>query len=290
MAEDAEIITRVGVRRRVTLRVVLRSFQVLSWFAVYLAVLTLALGPFLWIWCRLFDHRRSLPRKLVRMFYRQGMRGFCGRNMRIVPFDWSAISGPCIMVANHQSVIDILLMMQLPPDARCWSKDWPFHRPLLGWLMALCGHLHVDDPDVMNQAMDGIRQGVSMYIFAEGTRSRTHRLGRFHDGAFQLACAAHVPVVPVVIHGSGDCMPPGQIAVFDVPIVVEPLGMLYADESLPHPHRELKRRAHAMIAAALENGPGGNKPIETGPVSTAGAAASARNMREVNVPQGITHG
>lgn len=293
MAEEAEAIVTTEVRgQRVALRVVLRSIQVLTWFAVYLAILTVVLGPFLWIWCRLFDHQRRLPRKLTRWFYRHGMRGFCGSNMRIKAFNWSAIPGPCIIVANHQSVIDILLMMQLPPDARCWSKDWLFHRPLLGWLMSLCGHLHVDDPDVMTQAIHGIQQGVSMYIFAEGTRSRTRRLGRFHEGAFHLACTTHIPVVPVAIHGSGNCMPPGQMAVFDVPILVEPLGILYADESLPHPQRDLKRRAHAMIASALEAGPdaAGEREDLDG-CQRSGMMRPVRSIQEVQSSgQGTTHG
>ena len=242
-------------RRAVTLRVVLRTTQVLSWFAFYLFILTIILGPFLWVWCRLFDPQRRSVRKFVRMFYRQGMRGYCGKNMRIKDFNWSAISGPCILIANHQSAIDILLMFQLPPDGLCWSKDWPFHQPLLGWLMSLSGHLHVEQPDILDRAMDALRQGQSLYVFPEGTRSRSLKLGRFHEGAFLLACAANVPVVPVAIHGSGDCMPPGQIAVFDVPLLVEPLGILYPDTAVAHPQRELRRRVRDMIVAALARGP-----------------------------------
>ena len=256
MAENVETqLTQSAPRRAVTLRVVLRTIMVLSWFAAYLTILTLILGPFLWVWCRLFDNQRRIVRKLVRMFYRQGMRGYCGKNMRIKEFNWSAISGPCMIIANHQSAIDILLMFQLPPDGRCWSKDWPFHQPLLGWLMSLSGHLRVDQPDIMDRAIDALRQGQSMYVFPEGTRSRSLKLGRFHEGAFLVACKANVPVVPVAIHGSGECMPPGQLAVFDVPLLVEPLGILYPDQTLAHPQRELKRQVRSMISAALARGP-----------------------------------
>lgn len=269
MAENVETQLAQSVpRRAVTPRVVLRTIQVLSWFAVYLAILTLILGPFLWIWCRLFDNQRRIVRKLVRMFYRHGMRGYCGKNMRIKPFNWSAISGPCILIGNHRSAIDILLMFQLPPDGRCWSKDWPFHQPLLGWLMSLSGHLRVDQPDIMDRAIDVLRQGQSLYVFPEGTRGRSSKLGRFHEGAFLVACKANVPIVPVAIHGSGECMPPGQIAVFDVPLLVEPLGIIYPDLTSAHPQRELKRRVHAMIAAALARGPDQTceDPPDNGPV------------------------
>ncbi len=267
MAEKIETQTNCrGSHRRVTLRVVLRTTQVLSWFAIYLFFLTVVLGPFLWIWCRLFDNQRRIVRKLVRMFYRQGMRGYCGKNMRIKDFNWSAIAGSCIIIANHQSAIDILLMFQLPPDGRCWSKDWPFHQPLLGWLMSLSGHLRVDQPDIIARATEALQNGQSLYIFPEGTRSRTLKLGRFHEGPFLLACKANVPIVPVAIHGSGNCMPPGQLAVFDVPLLVEPLGILYPDYTRPNPQRELKLRVHGMIAAALARGSdscvGGNENTE----------------------------
>ncbi len=260
-------------RRAITLRVVLRTTFVLTWFAIYLVILTLILGPFLWIWCWFFDRQRRSVRKLVRMFYRQGMRAYCGKNMRIKEFDWSAIRGPCILIANHQSAIDILLMFQLPPDGCCWSKEWPFQQPVLGWLMSLSGHLHVEQPDIVNRATEMIQTGQSMYIFPEGTRSRSLKLGRFHEGAFQLACRTNVPVVPVAIHGSGNCMPPGQIAIFDVPILVEPLGILYPDHSLEHPQRELKKQVREMIVAALARGPdpgregkshvAGTEPLDT---------------------------
>jgi 1-acyl-sn-glycerol-3-phosphate acyltransferase len=263
MAEKDKVKSRSSVPRRpVTLRVVLRTTQVLSWFAVYLAFLTLVLGPFLWVWSRLFDPQRRLVRKIVRAFYRHGMRGYCGKNMQIRPFNWSAISGPCMLIGNHQSAIDILLMFQLPPDGRCWSKDWPFHQPLLGWLMALSGHLRVEQPDIIFQALEALRHNTSLYIFPEGTRSRSHQLGRFHEGAFSVACQANVPVIPVAIHGSGDCMPPGQMAVFDVPLVVEPLGILYPDLTSPHPQRELRKQVRNMISDALARGP---VPATAGP-------------------------
>ena len=179
------------------------------------------------------------------------MRGFCQSRMVIENLPGQTIPEPCIVVANHQSAIDILLLFQLSPDARCWAKDWPFKKPLLGWLMRLCGHLHVDDPNVLEHAAASIRQGVGIYVFPEGTRSRTGRLGRFHDGAFMLAVQTGVPIVPVAICGSGRCMTPGYVAIMDVPITVRPLGILYADLTVPKAQLVLKRQAHSLIAAAL---------------------------------------
>ncbi len=214
---------------RVTWRVVLRSVQVFGWFATYLVFFVVVLGPWLWVFNQWWDRDRRLARRIVRALYRHGMHGFCGRNLWIAPFDWRVVPQPCILVANHQSAIDILLLLQLPPDARCWAKNWPFRMPFLGALMKLCGHLHVQHADVLEQAAESLRRGVSLYVFPEGTRSRNGRLGRFHDGAFLLAARTNCPIVPVAIHGSGRCMTPDHIAIFDVPLRVEPLGILYPD-------------------------------------------------------------
>ncbi len=236
----------------VTLRVVLRSLQVFSWFAAYLVIFVVVLGPFLWLAAAIWDRDRRLPRRIVRALYRHGMRGFCGSNMRIQAFDWNRIQVPCILVANHLSAIDILLLLQLPPDARCWAKTWPFRMPFLGALMKLCGHLRVERENVLEQAAQSLRRGVSLYVFPEGTRSRNGRLGRFHDGAFLLAARTNCPVVPIAIHGSGRCMIPDHIRIHDVPLRVEPLGILHADPAAEKPHLDLKRRAFAMIERALE--------------------------------------
>ena len=156
--------------------------------------------------------------------------------------------------------------------------------------MSLSGHLHVEQPDIVNRAAEMLRTGQSMYIFPEGTRSRSLKLGRFHEGAFQLACKTKVPVIPVAIHGSGNCMPPGQIAVFDVPLLVEPLGILYANHSLAHPQRELKKQVRDMIIAALARGPdhgGENKNNMSDSVSS---DASQPENPELNTAGEKPHG
>ena len=217
-------------------------------------VFTLLLAPFLWMGILTVDKTGRWPRHILRAMCRIGVRRFCGPNLLINDFNWSAIKGPCVLVANHQSLIDILLLMLLPTDARCWAKRWPFKVPFLGLMMKLCGHLSIDDPRVLCKAVESLRSGVSLYIFPEGTRSRTGKLNRFHDGAFLLAVRTGVPVVPVAIHGSGTMMPPGKLQLFDTPMAIEPLGILYPDAAADKPHLVLKRQAAAMIAAALERG------------------------------------
>lgn len=234
------------------LRIFWRSAYGLSLWIVNTAVFALLLTPFLWMGILTVDKTGRWPRWILRTMCRVSVRRFCGTNLQIADFDWSAIKGPCILVANHQSLIDILLLLLLPTDARCWAKRWPFRVPFLGLMMRLCGHLCVEDPRVLYKAAESLRSGVSLLVFPEGTRSRDGKLTRFHDGAFLLAARTGVPVVPVLIRGSGTTMPPGTFRLVDSPMVIRPLGVLYPDTSLDKPHLDLKRRAANMISCALE--------------------------------------
>lgn len=237
---------------KMNLRIFLRTAYGVSLWIANTAIFALLLTPFVWLGILTVDKTGRWPRKILRTMCRMMVPQFCGNNLQIADFDWSAIKGPCILVANHQSLIDILLLLQLPTDARCWAKRWPFRVPFLGLMMRLCGHLCVEDPRVFYKAAESLRSGVSLLVFPEGTRSRDGKLTRFHDGAFVLAARTGVPVVPVLIRGSGTTMPPGTFRLVDTVIIVQPLGVLYPDSSLDKPHLDLKRRAVTMISRALD--------------------------------------
>ena len=77
------------------------------------AIFALLLTPFVWLGILTVDKTGRWPRRILQAMCRASVRRFCGNNLRIADFDWSAIKGPCILVANHQSLIDILLLMLL---------------------------------------------------------------------------------------------------------------------------------------------------------------------------------
>jgi 1-acyl-sn-glycerol-3-phosphate acyltransferase len=215
----------------------------------------LLFAPFLLLAGLTFDRDRRLTRRAVRALFPRLLRGFAalsGTPLQLDPLP--AIPGPCIIVANHASCIDVLLLMALPAplgNGRVWAKDWPFHVPLLGALMRLSGHLFVNDFNLLPDAQDCLADGSSLLVFPESSRSRTGRLSRFHDGAFLLAARTNRPILPVAIHGSFACMPPGQPWVFRPHLRVQPLPLLYPDPADPKAHIAVRREAHALIQKAL---------------------------------------
>jgi putative phosphoserine phosphatase/1-acylglycerol-3-phosphate O-acyltransferase len=102
--------------------------------------------------------------------------------------------------------------------------------PIVGALLKATGTVFVDRGDrgkaieAMKPAVEAMRRGLSVVIAPEGTRSATKRLGKFKKGAFHMAMAARVPIVPVVLKNSLDALPRDGIVIrpATVDVVVHP--------------------------------------------------------------------
>jgi len=118
--------------------------------------------------------------------------------------------GPCVLVANHQSLMDIIAAMALFHPFKFVSKVSLFRVPLLGWMMRFIQHVPLDrgrphSTLVMLEACRGwLRRGMAVFFFPEGTYADgQHRLP-FRSGAFLLAIEEQVPLVPILIEGTRD--------------------------------------------------------------------------------------
>lgn len=121
-----------------------------------------------------------------------------------------------VIVANHQSLTDIVLLFQTRMQFKWIAKDSLFQIPILGWCMSLAKHIKLRRANRLSisqayrEASKWIENGVSVTFFPEGTRSETGNLGTFHIGAFKLALKEKVPVLPIAIQGTGNTMPKGS--------------------------------------------------------------------------------
>lgn len=121
---------------------------------------------------------------------------------------------PAVFVFNHQSAIDPLLVCKLlRRDFVGISKQEVRDYPILGQAFELAGTIFIDRFNrteaikALEPAIDALGRGLSIAIAPEGTRSLGPRLGQFKKGAFRIAMAADVPVVPIVIHNALDALP-----------------------------------------------------------------------------------
>jgi len=122
-----------------------------------------------------------------------------------------------VYCANHQSMMDIVILYRLFLHFKWVSKKEIFKVPFLGWNMRLNNYLYLDRTSPSSQIKmmkDGeklLNRGSSLMIFPEGTRSKDGRIGKFRDGAFILSRKTGAAAVPVVIDGARDVFSDGTI-------------------------------------------------------------------------------
>lgn len=115
---------------------------------------------------------------------------------------------PYMVVANHESFVDILLISHLPFEMKWLSKSDFFRYPVVGWCMRLADDIKLRRGSTKSRAQaladmrDRLDKKVSVMVFPEGTRSRDGRLGEFHTGAFRVAVQTGVPILPLAVVGT----------------------------------------------------------------------------------------
>ena len=119
----------------------------------------------------------------------------------------------CLFVANHISFFDIVVTypLMISPTGYIAKKELE-KVPFLSWIMRFVNCIFLDRKDPRNglkavlSAADMIKSGISVFLFPEGTRSKTGKMGEFKDGGFKIATKSKAPVVPVGITGTNDIL------------------------------------------------------------------------------------
>ncbi len=114
--------------------------------------------------------------------------------------DWKK---PGIIITNHQTHIDLLMMIGLHTKIVVLTNEWVYNNPVYGGLVRAAGYLprFSGMEQLLEQARRQIDRGYFIVIFPEGTRSEDGEIKRFHKGAFYLAEQLNVPIYPVLLHG-----------------------------------------------------------------------------------------
>ena len=119
--------------------------------------------------------------------------------------DHLAAPGGHVIVANHPTLIDVVLLIARLPQADCVVKKAAWRNPYLRGVVSAAGYIPNDTgPEVSARCMDRLRAGGRLLLFPEGTRSPRAALGGFYRGAARVALASGCDIVPVVIR----CEPP----------------------------------------------------------------------------------
>ena len=164
----------------------------------------------------------------------------------------------CIVVANHASYLDGIIMKAiLPPRFSFVIKREAASLPLAGFLLKRIGSEFVDRHSEAGRRRDALRvlrvaeSGRALVFFPEGTFDAVPGLKRFHIGAFAAAVRGGLPVVPVVIHGARRAMPSGAMLVRPGRIRVEILEAMTVPASA-HAADDLRNGARQLMVERLD--------------------------------------
>jgi 1-acyl-sn-glycerol-3-phosphate acyltransferase len=163
-----------------------------------------------------------------------------------------------VMVSNHLSLLDILVLFRLFRHYKWVSKIENFRIPFIGWNMRLNRYIELrrgDRESVVRMMADcerTLREGSSILMFPEGTRSRTGELQAFKTGAFELALRTHRAILPIVIEGTRNALPKrGFVLQGRHPIRVRVLDPIPAESFAHMSAKELAEQTRALYAERL---------------------------------------
>jgi 1-acyl-sn-glycerol-3-phosphate acyltransferase len=151
---------------------------------------------------------------------------------------------PYVYVSNHQSMVDILAVFATRLDFKWVSKIENFFVPFIGWNMILNRYISLRrgyKPSIirMYKRCDAwLKDGISVFMFPEGTRSPNGELQEFFQGAFKISIKNKVPVVPIVIEGTARVLPKGRFRILPYPVTirilppVDPASVDYDEQRL----------------------------------------------------------
>jgi 1-acyl-sn-glycerol-3-phosphate acyltransferase len=163
-----------------------------------------------------------------------------------------------VMVANHQSLLDILVLFRLFAHFKWVSKIENFRIPFIGWNMRLNGYVQLKRGDkqsigeMMAASARVLDEGSSIMMFPEGTRSPDGRLRAFKHGAFTLAQGNGCAILPILIEGTANALPKRGFVLQGR----HPIRICVLDE-IPHaklrdrPVEDVTREVWQLFASAL---------------------------------------
>jgi len=167
--------------------------------------------------------------------------------------------GVCIFAANHVSNLDPpAALIAVPRRISFLAKQEIFKVPVVRTALRLGKIVPVDRANLeaaissIDHAVSILREGISFFVFPEGTRSRDGRLRPFKKGTFVMAIQAGVPVVPVSILGSGERMRKGSVATIPGEIVLRFGAPIESRAYNVEQREELLARVQSAVAAGLQ--------------------------------------
>lgn len=188
--------------------------SIYGWMALFI-VLIILLPPFLLIYIAtyLFDPKLKVLHGMTTFWAYAFLSVHPYWRVKVEGIENYENNKPYVIISNHQSFVDILLLYQINKYFKWVSKAENFKIPIVGWVMYMNKYVSVrreSRKSILHMIDDCgkiIQKGASVLIFPEGTRSGSDRMRNFREGAFQIALQQKAAILPVVLSGSARALP-----------------------------------------------------------------------------------
>lgn len=200
-----------GKRREVPLTLKRFAYSLFSILFFILGTMLL-LVPFAWIYFhvgKVTEQKRTFYHKLIQRISNFTIRHVPGASFTLKGRDGEDFDKPAVIIANHQSHLDLMCMLMLSPKVVLLTNDWVWNNWFYRKFIKYAEYYPVSDGFDRNfkRIQKLVERGYSVVIFPEGTRSSDFEVHRFHQGAFKLAQCLEVDILPVYLHGVGHVLP-----------------------------------------------------------------------------------
>lgn len=142
---------------------------------------------------------------------------------------------PAVIIANHSSFLDILLTLMLYPKLLIVTNDWVWNSPFFGRVVQMAGFIRAGGEappeERLKELEEAVKDGYSIIIFPEGTRSVDGKIGRFHKGAFLMAEKLNIDILPILIHGAGEAISKGDLQLKNTTISMKILPRIKPEDT-----------------------------------------------------------
>lgn len=185
------------------------TFYVATYFLLSAVLVPI---PVVWVYRLLWpknEARRMQYRRFLSRYFRWSAARIPGVEIRIHNPQGEDFSRPAIIVSNHQSHLDLLVLLMLSPRIVAMTNRWVWRFPLYAPVIRYCQFYPAADGLENNELKirSLLDRGLSVLIFPEGTRSADSRILRFRRGAFYLAERMEADILPLYLDGPGRVLP-----------------------------------------------------------------------------------